>query len=31
VTMDLGVRYRSFKDTVRDLVSQAWDLSKDTI
>lgn len=31
VTMDLGVWYRSFKDTVRDLVSQAWDLSKDTI
>lgn len=26
---ELGVRYRSFKETVVDLVSQAWELNKD--
>ncbi|PMD40317.1 NAD(P)-binding protein [Hyaloscypha variabilis F] len=28
VTRELGVKYRSFKETVVDLVSQAWDMEK---
>ncbi|CZR63781.1 probable flavonol reductase/cinnamoyl-CoA reductase [Phialocephala subalpina] len=30
VTRELGVRYRSFRETVVDLVAQAWELSKKT-
>jgi len=30
VTKELGVRYRSFRETVVDLVSQAWEMEKNS-
>jgi hypothetical protein len=30
VTKELGVKYRSFRETVVDLVSQAWEMEKNS-